>query len=385
MANLLEHVMINKLGDDLGEAITEVGGDVSGIDNIMDYPEYIKNNLTAGVPGESVLLQEGDGVIIKKNSNGYEIGATSEAKLVAEIKGNNLIIPKTATIQEALAKIVYSIPAIGDDYIDNSQGSTAIIRTTETGTDFYSTPYTSGEMDGLNADRLYLRICTTKIDSVPTYVDLDDIFTQVQKIVDDVKVDIDIDDIVNQVLTSPLLSNMIEQQIKSSIDDVIKKEIKEEIQSSDTQQLIQNAIEEEVAKVETDVAEISNKVDTIETNVEAVEKKIEDEIEEAISNASQNISNIESNIETINNTISTTNTKVETIEYDLNSIEKRIDTEVDTLNNNIETVSQVAEEAKSMATVMDERIDEFETIIDEITTNVDDEGLTDDEIAELFK
>lgn len=349
MANLLEHVMINKLGDDLGEAITEVGGDVSGIDNIMDYPEYIKNNLTAGTPGESVLLQEGDGIIIKNNGNGYKIGATSEAKLVAEIKGNNLTISKTATIQEALTKIVYSIPAIGDDYIDNSQGSTAIIHTTETGTDSYNTRYTSGEMDGLNANRLYLRICTTKIDSIPTYVDLDDIFTQVQKMVDDVKVDIDIDDIVNQVLTSPLLSNMIEQQIKSSIDDVIKKEIKEEIQSSDTQQLIQNAIEEEV------------------------------------SNVSQDISNIESNIETINNTINITNTKVETIESDLDSINERIDTEVGTLNNNIETVSQVAEEAKSMATVMDGRIDEFETIIDEITTNVDDEGLTDDEIAELFK
>lgn len=342
MANLLEHVMINKLGDDLGEAITEVGGDVSGIDNIMDYPEYIKNNLTAGIPGESVLLREGDGIIIKKNSNGYEIGATSEAKLVADIKGNNLTIPKTATIQEALAKIVYSIPAIGDDYIDNSQGSTAIIRTTETGTDSYNTPYTSGEMDGLNADRLYLRICTTKIDSVPTYVDLDDIFTQVQKMVDDVKIDIDVDDIVNQVLTSPLLSNMIEQQVKSSIDAVIEKEIKEEIQSGDTQQLIQKAIEEEVAKVENNVTEISNKVNTIET-------------------------------------------KVENIERDLNSIEKRIDTEVGTLNNNIETVSQLAEEAKSMATVMNERIDEFETIIDEITTNVDDEGLTDDEITELFK
>ena len=79
MANLLEHVMINKLGDDLSEAITEVGGDVSEIDNIMDYPEYIKNNLTAGVPGESVLLQEGAGVIIKKNGNGYKIGATSES------------------------------------------------------------------------------------------------------------------------------------------------------------------------------------------------------------------------------------------------------------------------------------------------------------------
>jgi methyl-accepting chemotaxis protein len=365
--------MINKLGDDLGEAITEVGGDVSGIDNIMDYPEYIKNNLTAGVPGDNILLQEGAGIIIKKNGNGYKIGATSEAKLVEEIKGKNLTIPKLTTIQEALAKIVYSIPAIGDDYIDNSQGSTAIIRTTETGTDTYKTPYTSGEMDGLNADRLYLRICTTKLDSVPTYVDLDDIFAQVQKMVDDVKVDIDIDDIVNQVLTSPLLINMIEQQVKSSIDAVIEKEIKEEIQSEDTQQLIRKAIEEEVAKVETDVTEISNKVDTIETKVEAVEKKIEDEIEEAVSTVSQNITIINNSLEQVEKKVEDANNKVVIIESD-----------IETINTNVETVSQLAKETQTMVSVMSGQLDEFETIIDEIINNVDDEGLTDDEITELF-
>jgi hypothetical protein len=45
MASLLEHVMINKLGDDLDAAITAVGGDTSSVDHIMDYPEIIKNQL----------------------------------------------------------------------------------------------------------------------------------------------------------------------------------------------------------------------------------------------------------------------------------------------------------------------------------------------------
>ena len=37
MASLTEHVMINKLGDDLDNAITFVGGDTSSISNIMEY------------------------------------------------------------------------------------------------------------------------------------------------------------------------------------------------------------------------------------------------------------------------------------------------------------------------------------------------------------
>lgn len=45
MASLLEHVMINKLGDDLDAAITAVGGDTSNVDHIMDYPEIIRNQL----------------------------------------------------------------------------------------------------------------------------------------------------------------------------------------------------------------------------------------------------------------------------------------------------------------------------------------------------
>lgn len=45
MASLLEHVMINKLGDDLNAAILAVGGDTSSVDHIMDYPEIIRNQL----------------------------------------------------------------------------------------------------------------------------------------------------------------------------------------------------------------------------------------------------------------------------------------------------------------------------------------------------
>lgn len=45
MASLLEHVMINKLGDDLNDAILAVGGDTSSVDHIMDYPEIIKTQL----------------------------------------------------------------------------------------------------------------------------------------------------------------------------------------------------------------------------------------------------------------------------------------------------------------------------------------------------
>ena len=45
MANLTEHVMINKWDDDINSAIVEVGGDTSRSEGLPDYPDIIKTQL----------------------------------------------------------------------------------------------------------------------------------------------------------------------------------------------------------------------------------------------------------------------------------------------------------------------------------------------------
>lgn len=71
MANLVEHVMLNKFTDELDEAITLVGGDTSHVSHFSEYPEVIKSQLIAGkIPSEYIL--EGDSSIIIADENGRD-------------------------------------------------------------------------------------------------------------------------------------------------------------------------------------------------------------------------------------------------------------------------------------------------------------------------
>lgn len=69
MSNLVNHVLMNKLDDELNEAIKEVGGDTSGATGPWDYPAIIKEQLGAkgSCGGEiSIDLKAGPGIIIKE-------------------------------------------------------------------------------------------------------------------------------------------------------------------------------------------------------------------------------------------------------------------------------------------------------------------------------
>jgi len=70
MANLVEHVMINKLGDELDDAITFAGGDTSNVDNIMQYPIIIRDQL--GKSYNKNILIEGDSCIIIADKEGRD-------------------------------------------------------------------------------------------------------------------------------------------------------------------------------------------------------------------------------------------------------------------------------------------------------------------------
>ena len=114
MAGLLEHVMINKLGDDLDEAITFVGGDTSMVSHISQYPEVIKTQLGTG----------------------------------AALELHEIIVP------------------------DESK----IIISTDSGKDNYSTKYATGIKTDLIPDTKYLRLCTAVVGKEPVYIDLSSLY-----------------------------------------------------------------------------------------------------------------------------------------------------------------------------------------------------------------
>ena len=83
MSNLVNHVLMNKLDDELNKAINEVGGDTSGATGPWDYPAIIKEQLEAkgsGGAGEiSMDLKAGPGIIIKEFQGQKFICSTSGA------------------------------------------------------------------------------------------------------------------------------------------------------------------------------------------------------------------------------------------------------------------------------------------------------------------
>ena len=143
MADLIEHVMINKLGDDLDSAITTVGGDTSGVSHIMQYPSIIREQLSAqGVTNIDKFLLEGDSCIIKADENGY---------------------------------------------------------------DEYNTDYAQGTKTGLNPNTLYIRICTAVKDIEPVYIDLTPVTQLIGE--GGEGGNIDIDEIINNVINSTQMQN----------------------------------------------------------------------------------------------------------------------------------------------------------------------------------
>lgn len=110
MASLTEHVLINKLSDDLADAIKSVGGSIPQSSNMLHYPEIIEEQL----------------------------------------KASNI--------------------SLGDEVI--VEGCSLVIESDDKGQDIYENNYSSGVKDGLKPNTLYLRLCLAVEDSVPVYIEL---------------------------------------------------------------------------------------------------------------------------------------------------------------------------------------------------------------------
>lgn len=150
MASLTEHVMINKLGDDLDSAITFVGGDTTGVDNIMQYPAIIREQLSAsGINFNKSIILEGDSAVIIADSEGR---------------------------------------------------------------DSYNTEYAVGEKTGLNPGAYYIRICTAVKDIEPVYIDLTPVIDLVSN-GESVDIDTIVDRVIKSPEIIKVIQNEINNQI----------------------------------------------------------------------------------------------------------------------------------------------------------------------------
>lgn len=163
MASLLEHVMLNKLSEEINDAINDVGGDTSNISGPMDYPDIIRDQLSAKGATEVGVLKAGEGVTIKKISGGYEISSNAGGTILKDLHTphnidsdpNEDIIPAGSTIQYTLGRlfddVLPTLPSVleGDVIVASSQGS-----------DPYTNPNypTPSVKTGLVPNNTYIRI-----------------------------------------------------------------------------------------------------------------------------------------------------------------------------------------------------------------------------------
>jgi hypothetical protein len=211
MAGLLEHVMINKLGDDLDEAITFVGGDTSNVSHISEYPKVIKQQLTQGasltihemiIPGESKLIISSN-TGTDSYSTDYSAGTKSGLKpntqylrLCMALVGKEPVYIDMSTLDnlneddimnivlgsEELESIKSSISGINDKLEGMTEcelkevivaEDNDIIIADPQGRDYYNTRYASGFKTGLVPGSMYIRICTAVKGIDPIYIPLD--------------------------------------------------------------------------------------------------------------------------------------------------------------------------------------------------------------------
>ena len=166
MASLTEHVMINKLGDDLDDAITFVGGDTSNVSHIMQYPQIIREQLSAN-----------------------------------NIHGDELIL----------------------------EDDTCIIIATDDGRDEYNTRYASGVKSGLKRNSYYLRICTAVQDIEPIYVDLSPIMDQISSEDDIQTIFNKLENIENRIEILEQSDKEDINEIALKVTDIVKDEVTIEV------------------------------------------------------------------------------------------------------------------------------------------------------------
>lgn len=165
MSNLVNHVLMNKLDDELNEAIKEVGGDTSGATGPWDYPAIIKEQLEAKGSGTgggeiSIDLKAGPGIIIKEFQGQKFICSTSGALTTGALNPPSgsykqpvsEVIEAGTPVQEVFEALFYKIlPKMSSVYKGD------IIIAGEDGTDKYNEEdFRSGLIPSAHYLRIYV-------------------------------------------------------------------------------------------------------------------------------------------------------------------------------------------------------------------------------------
>lgn len=291
MAGLVEHVMINKLGDDLDDAITFVGGDTSEVHNIMQYPRVIREQLMAGkIDLNKSIILEGDSCVI-----------------IADAEGR----------------------------------------------DQYNTEYATGIKTGLNPGAYYIRLCTAVSDIEPVYIDLTPIFSDIEiggldidevvsRVISSNEIKVAIQNEVNKVLSKYALQSDLDE-IEERVSALENWEMPESgLTEEEVNNIISNILSgyvknESLEDIERRISEVESREDKVGISEEDAQKLIDESLvgyatdEELESKVDKKVYEAQYNTvsEKITSLEQVSNNVTEVLQPQLEIIEKTLEEKVD--------------------------------------------------------
>ena len=381
MANLTEHVMINKWDDEIRSAIQEVGGDVTNAPGLPDYAKVIKTQLISNTAEENGIYQ--DFLYMGENEQTYIYpweGEPTKSKhapqssIVAEsIKSLYNIMNSTERFNILLVDEIPSkeinLSAIYLLKIDSPDSEYDY-----SGCYFVKNGKNLKRIDipefKINLDELFFLTREEYKSGFSGYVE--EIQSLLKKIFgkywsdDGFYLEEVIDDVVED------LTNQLKQESEKILKEVSEKlQMVEEglVQVSNKVDTIESNVDTKLSQFETNVNSelvgMNDKIDTIESNVDTKLSQFETNVNSELADMNDKIDTIESNV---NSELVGMNDKIDTIESNvdtkLSQFELGINSEIDNINDNIETFKN---NINTELGIVDGKVDSAESRIDRLS------------------
>jgi uncharacterized protein YoxC len=362
MANLTEHVMINKWDDDINSAIVEVGGDTSRSEGLPDYPDIIKTQLISNEAVGKGIYQ--DFLYVDENKQTSIYPWEGESTTSTNAPQSSVIADSIKQLYNTMASMERFQVLLVDEIPKTEINLSAIyllkdkcecgdeVENTYNGCYFIKTGKKIQRIDipdfKVNLNELFFLTRAEYDAGLSDYVkEIEDLLRKkFGKYWNDEG--FALDETIDQIVID------ITNDLKIATDKIL-----EEVNSKVEEALhgIDGALVEVDKKIESVETELNTKFDTLETS-------INDSLED-VNSALTDVNNALTNVnEKVDNAIEGLNTKVQQVETELNT---KFDTLETSINDSLEDVNNALTDVNEK---VDSAIDGLNTKVQQVETEL---------------
>ena len=398
MANLTEHVMINKWDDDINSAIVEVGGDTSRSEGLPDYPDIIKTQLISNEAVGKGIYQDFLYVDEDKQTSIYPWDGESTTSTNAP--QSSIIADSIKQLYNTMASMERFQVLLVDEIPKTEINLSAIyllkdkcecgdeIENTYNGCYFIKTGKKIQRIDipdfKINLNELFFLTRAEYDAGLSDYVkEIEELLKQKfgkywndEGFALDETIDQIVIDITNDLKAT---TDKILEEVNAKVEEALHGidgalvEVDKKIESVETElnekfDTLETSINESLENVNNALTDVNEKVDSaiegLNTKVQQVETELNtkfDTLETSINDSLEDVNNALTNVnEKVDSAIEGLNTKVQQVETELNT---KFDTLEDSVNDALTDVNEK----------VDDTIENLNSKFDELDKNISDD------------